>query len=53
MTGDGDGDERRDGHHGHDHVDWVAMASFLSAWDDLDEPVTGRWQSGSASRQER
>lgn len=38
MTGDGDGDERRDGHHGHDHVDWVAMASFLSAWDDLDEP---------------
>ncbi len=37
-----DNDEPRDGHrhgHRHDDVDWAAMGAFLSAWDDVAEPL--------------
>jgi ubiquinone/menaquinone biosynthesis C-methylase UbiE len=27
------------GHHHHDDVDWAAMATYMSAWDDVAEPV--------------
>lgn len=61
MSVDG-GDEDasgRDGHHHgphgphgpHDDVDWAAQAANMAAWDDLDEPTTGRhWLASSTPR---
>lgn len=37
VATDGHGD--RHGHHPHDDIDWAAMAAYMSAWDDVAEPV--------------